>query len=227
MDGFEFRYVGPVLEAKAFPSSIVGPTENAVTMLPDGKTLLVVARTDGDGGCVDPSIGRYHEYLHTTSTSAGASWSAPTLMPEAGSVRPRLLSLTGGGVLLSGGRQCWINKTDVLLWAHAGRGIGTAAPAAWQKHSLSSRHNALWRGDPALRFFADDINATYGGPHSHFLGTLSYTSLLPLSATSAVVTPPRDSDPQDLVLGGQEISTIVVGSIQEISTIVMGSRIKK
>ena len=56
-DGFDWQYVGTVLSAKAYPASIVGPTENAVVLLPDNKTLLVVARTDGDGGCVDPKIG--------------------------------------------------------------------------------------------------------------------------------------------------------------------------
>ena len=43
---------------------MVGPTENAVTQLPDGKTLLAVARTDADGHCDKPAPpgSHYHEY---------------------------------------------------------------------------------------------------------------------------------------------------------------------
>jgi hypothetical protein len=78
--GFEWQYVGPIIEAAAFPSSAVGPTENAVTLLSDNKTLLAVARTDGDGGCVQPSIGHYHEYQSTTSTNSGLSWTSSKLI---------------------------------------------------------------------------------------------------------------------------------------------------
>ena len=112
----------------------------------------------------------------------------------AGCVRPRLLSLRAGGVLLSGGRQCWLNKTDVLLWAHTGEtnGDGPGTPKGmagdWERFSLSYVHNKLWTGDPALRFSDGTVNTTYGGPHSHFLGTLSYTSLLSINESSAVVT---------------------------------------
>ena len=105
-------------------------------------------------------------------------------------------------MLLSGGRQCWLNKTDVLLWAHTGEvthqggsptmysslhNHSSSIAEGWQRYSLSYIHNQLWRGDPMLRYTSETVNATYGGPHSHFLGTLSYTSLLPIDDQTALV----------------------------------------
>jgi hypothetical protein len=156
-----------------------------VVQLPDNRTLLVVARTDADGGCVDPSIGTYHEYIHSISTNFGRSWKKPTLIPGAGCVRPKLLALSGGAVLLSGGRQCWINKTDVLIWTGT---VDSIAANQWGEYSLSYQHNNLWQGDPSLRFGPATVNGTYGGPDGTFLGTLSYTSLIPLGPNAGVVT---------------------------------------
>ena len=81
-DGFRWKYAGPVLPASSLPDSIIGPTENDVTLLPDGKTLMVVARADGDGLCTKstPAGSRYHEYAMVLSQDAGASWTAPSFI---------------------------------------------------------------------------------------------------------------------------------------------------
>ena len=86
-------------------------------------------------------------------TSGGASWSPPRPIHGAGCARPRLLSLGKAGkaapLLLSGGRLCTENTTDLSLWVnadgHGGYGAGGGG-GAWVKHSLSYWHNKLWRG---------------------------------------------------------------------------------
>ena len=180
------HYAGPIIHAADFPASMVGPTENAVTQLPDGKTLLAVARTDADGHCDKPAPpgSHYHEYIHTLSTDKGRTWRKPTLITGAGCVRPKLLTLSGGAVLLSGGRECYANRTDVSLWAATGESV---VANDWRRFSLSGQHNRLWQGDPALRFLPDSVNKSYGAA-SKFLGSLSYTSLVPLGPDSGVVT---------------------------------------
>ena len=67
-------------------------------------------RTDGDGhgyGCPDAggSI-PWHFYYQTYSRDWGRTWSQPRPIPGAGSVRPRLLLLESGALVLSGGRMC-------------------------------------------------------------------------------------------------------------------------
>ena len=75
-------------------------------------------------------------------------------MPGAGCVRPKLLSLgKGKPLLLSGGRLCVENTTDLSVWINFDgmAGYGAAATTAnlsnpWVKHSLSYEHNRLWAG---------------------------------------------------------------------------------
>lgn len=184
-DGFDWKYAGPIIHAADFPTSMVGPTENAVTQLSDNKTLLVVARTDADGHCdkPKPAGSQYHEYIHTLSTDRGKSWKKPSLVVGAGCVRPKLLTLTDGAVLLSGGRECYANRTDVSLWAATPKSV---ISNNWRRYSLSGQHNALWKGDPQLRFQPDSVNTSYSA--GMFLGTLSYTSLVSLGPSLGVVT---------------------------------------
>lgn len=63
----------------------------------DGKTLLVVARTDADGTCAvaSPAPSRYVEYTFVTSTDRAKTWSTPMAVKGAGCVRPRLLQVRG------------------------------------------------------------------------------------------------------------------------------------
>eukprot|EP01052_Picozoa_sp_SAG31_P036740 SAG31_NODE_4630_length_3085_cov_2.376758_2_plen_203_part_00 len=60
--------------------------------------------------------GDYRYYAASFSTTGGLSWSTPEPIPGAGCARPRLLSLgIGKPLLLSGGRLCVENTTD-LVW---------------------------------------------------------------------------------------------------------------
>ena len=97
---------------------------------------------DGDGPCDSGSKkanggtgGDYQYYASSTSTSGGLHWSSPRPMHDAGCVRPKLLSLgPSAPVLLSGGRLCVENTTDIDVWVSED---GMAKPAAWTKHSVS------------------------------------------------------------------------------------------
>ena len=207
-DGFDWVYAGPVLPAAAFPSTVIGPTEHAVVALssfpmPKTKTttsgssrahappppplspprMLVVGRADGDGWCTNstPKGSRYYEYLQTQYTDQ--AWSAPVFAAGAGCVRPRLLQLRSGPVLLTGGRECFSNRSDVALWINT----AAAAPSGWQQYSLSYQHNRLWQGDPQLRYQPDGVNASYA-PNGPFLETISYTSVMPVDDETAVIT---------------------------------------
>jgi hypothetical protein len=196
-DGFAWQYAGPVLLARDLPTSYVGPTENDVVLLPDGKTLMVVARVDGDGLCTTPTPrgAHYQEYAAVFSDDLGRSWTKPVSLHGAGCVRPRLLvlpksaGLRNGAVLLSGGRLCVQNKTDVLLWTHgfawseyrSVQDLAGAMHGGWQPHSLSYEHNARWRGDKGLVYTDRFVNTSYG--NGLFLGTTSYTSLLLIDET--------------------------------------------
>ena len=184
-DGLVWRYAGPVLEASAVPTSAIGPTENDIVQMGDGKTLLVVARTDADGSCATPvpNVSHYAEYTYVTSTTGGRTWSTPKPVKGAGCVRPRLLQLPHAGpTLLSGGRLCTERVNDIFLWSLS---PGADMSTGWKKHSLSYQHNLLWRGDPTLRYNGSLTNG------SDWLGTtmstLAYTSLLPSASGGAVV----------------------------------------
>ena len=89
--------------------------------------------------------------------------------------------------------MCIVNKTDVFLWTHTFQSarpsleeLLTGLKSGWQTYSLSYEHNRLWRGDEAMRFVDANVNTSYGGG-CPFLGTMSYTSLLPVNGTSALV----------------------------------------
>ena len=141
---------------------------------------------DGDGPCDSGSKkanggtgGDYRYYASSISTSGGASWSPPRPIHGAGCARPRLLSLGKAGkaapLLLSGGRLCTENTTDLSLWVnadgHGGYGAGAGA-GAWVKHSLSYWHNKLWTGDPSYKFDSQINNSLVFASQGCALSTL-------------------------------------------------------
>ena len=189
-DGLRWTFRGTVATAADVPASGEGPNENDVSLLADGRTLLVVFRVDDgvDGGAVGAK-----NYLAATSTDGGRTWSSATEMIDVngrgiGVARPRLLLLGGGSgdaaaatggnaaaaaaaaagpLLLSGGRLYTEHTRDILLWV-CWDGMGTR----WEPYSISYQHNRLV-AQAALRFSAA-VNATTGR------ATTSYTSLLRL-----------------------------------------------
>jgi hypothetical protein len=113
-------------------------------------------------------------YHRSVSTDHGKTWSKLTAV-DAGCARPRLLQV-GSTMLLSGGRHRNDNTSDVILWT-ATDGTGES----WTAHSLSAAHNA-GQVDPSLRYNGL-VNSTTYSPRE----TNSYTSLVALSATKALV----------------------------------------
>lgn len=73
VDGLAWEYRGTVAGATAYPTSGEGPNENDISLLADGRTLLVVFRID-DG--VDGGNGVPKNYQAATSTDGGHTWSA-------------------------------------------------------------------------------------------------------------------------------------------------------
>ena len=70
-------------------------------------------------------------------------------------MRPRLLQLRGGGpLLLSGGRYCSGNTTDIFVWAKQ------ADSDAFERTSLSYEHNQQWAGDDSYVFDAKYVNGS-------------------------------------------------------------------
>ena len=140
--------------------------------LPGDTTIIAAIRLDGGDG---PISHPYVDYHRSVSTDRGASWSKAAPMKGAGCARPRLLQL-GSTMLLSGGRMRNRNTSDVLMWSSTdGEG------ETWTAHSISAAHNAGMM-DPALRYDAK-VNSTNYSPRE----TNSYTSLVALNSTSAVV----------------------------------------
>ena len=173
-DSFTWRFAGVIANASLFPWTDFGPTESDLAYAADGATLVAVIRMSGDADC---DGGGYRSYFAATSADGGSTWSLPAEMPGLGCVRPRLLRVPGGPLLLAGGRNCVAGRKDVSLWESA---AGGALGAGWVEHSLSYQHNRLWQGSAALLFDAR-VNATAG------FETLSYTSLVRTGAASFAV----------------------------------------
>ena len=81
------------------------------------------------------------------TTASGKSWTKPTLIAGAGCVRPKLLTLSGGAVLLSGGRECYANRTDVSLWSATGESV---AANSWRRFSLSGNITHSGKATPSF-----------------------------------------------------------------------------
>jgi hypothetical protein len=170
-DGKLWEYLAPIALASDFPASQEGPNEMDLAWLPGDTTIIAVLRLDGGDG---PKTHPYVDYHRSVSTDRGSSWTKAAPI-GAGCARPRLLQL-GGTMLLSGGRMRNMNTSDVILWSSTDNG------ETWAVHSISAAHN-VGMVDPALRYDAK-VNSTTYGPRE----TNSYTSLVALNSTSAVVT---------------------------------------
>ena len=76
--------------------------------------MMAMIRMDGDSGC-GPT---YKDYHSSFSTDFGHSFSRPEPIPGAGCVRPKLLVLPGGPLVMSGGRLCTSNTVDISMWVN-------------------------------------------------------------------------------------------------------------
>ena len=120
--GFSWDYTGTILDAAAAPDSEEGPNENDLALLSDGSIVCIIRLDAGDGRKVLPPDMKAHHmlpYVRTISQDGGKTWSKPTSMVDTrglkmGCARPRLLGLSGGGVVLSGGRLNHTNHENYL-----------------------------------------------------------------------------------------------------------------
>jgi hypothetical protein len=175
-----------------------GASEHDLSLLSDNKTLMMVMRTDGDGkgyGC-PAAGGRYpwHYYYQIYSRDFGVTWSAPRPIPGAGAVRPRLLLLESGALVLTGGRMCKAQLEQpslasclpteqpsgggVFVWVNADGMAdldGKRNGSEWVAHCVTAAHNRLWKGDRSLLW----TNTT---------GTQAYTSVVALGSNAVGVT---------------------------------------
>jgi hypothetical protein len=189
-DGADWRFAGVITDAgemMAEPTRSLGGNseENDLALMADGRTVMVVMRTDGDCNCASATghneCGIYREYFQSYSSDFGRSWSSATPIPGTGCARPRLLSLgVGRPVLMSGGRRCVANETGLYLWINP-----SGMPnAAWERHSLSYAHNVGWskaHPDDSSYLFDERINAT------NEFESQAYTSLMQIGANEAYV----------------------------------------
>ena len=123
--GFHWRYRGVVLDSAGAPESQEGPSENALALLRDGRTVLCVLRLDAGDSKVNRS--HYLPYARVTSADGGATWSAPVLLADVhgapmGAARPRLLRLKGNAIPT---RRALVSVT---VYAVPGRKADTMAP---------------------------------------------------------------------------------------------------
>lgn len=126
-DGLSWKFVRIFDRQEGMPVSVhkgtaypIGPSEGNIALLPDGKTLVLVAR-----------MANGKHLWQATSADRGQSW---TRMREtqAWAVYPQLLTLGNGVVLLASGRP------GIALWAL------DQATLAWRDfHNLAAAHNSL------------------------------------------------------------------------------------
>ena len=173
-----------------------GPSENAIALLRDGKTLLNVMRIDGGDG--QPHS--YHvPYLLARSTDMAYTWTISQAPPALLSARPYLLTLPNGALVLSGGRP------GLSLWVSAD-GFGKD----WQTYDIPTEHNKLVStaaqgcdGAQGCRFCDGFCNVTckppcgagegiYAGGWFQSSGELS---LLPLSSWPCTHTAMHNDNP--------------------------------
>jgi hypothetical protein len=173
-DSYNWRFSSVVANFSSFPGLVLGPSESDIAYLPDGKTIAVVFRMDGDAGC---SSNSYRNYYTAHSADGGATWTWPVPLPGLGCVRPKLLHVPGWPLILSGGRNCVANTMDITLWTSA-----TGAPGVrnWVDYSITYHHNRLWQGNASFLFNAS-VNDT------NKWQTLSYTSIVRTSPDSFVI----------------------------------------
>ena len=171
-DTYHWEYLSIIANISDFNWSTFGPTESDISFLSDRRTLICVIRMDGDANC---DTGLYRYFYAARSSDGGRSWSKPSPMQGLGCVRPKLLLLNAGPLLLTGGRLCIENTKDILLWISL-----DGSARNWTSFSLTYHHNQQWHGDARFLFDAlvNDTSAWQ---------SLAYTSLVPLGDNSAAI----------------------------------------
>jgi hypothetical protein len=189
-----------VADAVWFPHAQEGPSENALAVLSDRKTLLAMMRMDGGDGCSRSPPGcvtKHSAYFKSTSTDNAKTWSFPVAVPGTGAARPRLAQLGGGAgpLILGGGRALNLGTRDILMWINAD-GMGES----WKMVSISYWHNRLLAANSTDRFTkyvncsgkTPDYGACSKLPGGGGSESSGYTTVLWLGGRSGVITYDRE-----------------------------------
>ena len=156
-DGQRWTWRSLVVDGKT-TGGAEGANENTIAVL-DDHSLLVIFRVDGGDGWPAHT---HHPFMKVRSYDSGKSFSAPEALPShVLSARPQLLKISGGPLLLSGGRP------HLMMWA-AADGVGDDWGGSF---NLAGKHNEK-EPEPALRFCEAFANGT-----STWLQSTCYTSL--------------------------------------------------
>jgi len=130
-DNFTWTYAGIIAKHSEAPFMQYdnGPCEPAVSVLKDGRSLLVVFRVD--------SFANYH---FSTSFDAGGTWITPASMPlpMMGSVRPRLHTI-GSHTILVGGRP------GLMMWIMTAGGPWVDVGVRGQNHMSDRSRQSVAR----------------------------------------------------------------------------------
>ena len=182
-----WTFASIVANASWFKKSQEGPSENALALLADRKTLLTVMRMDGGDGVPGSPLccsRRHTFYYGARSTDTARSWTKPTAILGTGSARPRLAQLGNGAgpLIMSGGRALNLNTRDVLMWVSSD-GMGDN----WTRISVSYWHNLL--ATNASDHFTKQVNST--DPHhpsNTGAETSGYTTVRSLDGHTGIIT---------------------------------------
>lgn len=118
--GLSWRYRATVADGQPMRNVREGPSEAATVRLDDGS-LLCIFRLDSGAGC---SFGR------RLSRDEGRTWQRLPPMRGKGSVKPQLVRLVDGTILLSGGRP------GIFLWM-----CTDGMARRWRRIDLVAHHN--------------------------------------------------------------------------------------
>ena len=145
-NGFTFDFLAVAANYSQVPGSLpgasfqlnhsaYGPQEHGMTVLADNKTLMIAMRPDTDSMCPGGPI-PYKYYYQVYSTDGGRHWSAPTPITGVGCVRPRLLRLPSGVLLMTGGRLWCVILIDISqVFSVSPTDLSQSVPLTFLSHS--------------------------------------------------------------------------------------------
>ncbi|CAK0777627.1 Sialidase domain-containing protein [Gammaproteobacteria bacterium] len=154
-NGYHWSFRAQLADGWDLPNSPEGPSESATITGTDGRLLCLYRVGSGAG----------RSYYRSESTDDGYHWSSPRPVLCVGSVKPQLISLENGTLLLTGGRPgltLWISHDDGLVW---------------RSFDLVAHHNATM-SDPTQYFKEPSAKPSI---------TTSYSALCPLGPKTALV----------------------------------------
>lgn len=170
--GLNWTYQATIANAQAMRSVREGPSEASTARLPDGRLLCIYRLDSGAGKFFGRSL----------SADEGQTWQTQKRRQDQASVRPQLLALENGDLLLSGGRPgiyLWLRKNGRWqqwdIAAHHNRHVPPAdtfpvlPPASTENPDASSCYTSMRWLDPHTALLAYDrlSNGWQGSPGVH------------------------------------------------------------